>query len=87
MPLRSNEPTSRSSFDRPLSSLKVAAELAALDQAARLTLRLAEGINVVSLRFSERQRLARILLRLAKIAGEAHDILPQIPSQHSSDRS
>lgn len=48
---------------------------------------------MVSLRFSERQRLARILIRLTKAAGEAHDLLPQIPStstagvSHNMNRS
>ncbi|WP_309715833.1 hypothetical protein [Armatimonas sp.] len=42
---------------------------------------------MVSLRFAERQRLARILLRLAKVAGEAHDILPLIQSNNGSDLS
>ena len=79
--------TSRRYFDRSSSSLKVSAELAALDQAARLTLRLVESIDMVSLCFAERQRLARILLRLAKVAGEAHDILPLVASSEHSTRS
>ena len=68
-------------FDRSASRFRVSAELAALDQAARLTLRLVERIDMVSLRFSERQRLAKILLRLERISGEAHDILPLVPSK------
>ncbi|WP_309719797.1 hypothetical protein [Armatimonas sp.] len=39
---------------------------------------------MVSLRFSERQRLARILLRLAKVTGEAYDILPLVASSERS---
>ena len=67
-------------FDRSASRFRVSAELAALDQAARLTVRLVESIDMVSLRFAERQRLARILLRLEKVAGESHDILPLVAS-------
>lgn len=44
--------------------------LALLDQAARLTIRLAGGIDRGSLRFSERQRLTRILNRLKVAGGE-----------------
>ena len=59
----------------PLYRSEANGELAALDQSARLTIRLIERVNLVSLRFSERQRLARILLRLEKVAGEVHDII------------
>lgn len=40
-----------------------------LDQAVRLTIRLAEILDVPALRFSERQRLTRILARLNSISG------------------
>ncbi len=55
-------------------------DLAALDQSARLTLRLMENLNLGALRFSERQRLSRILLRLESVAGEVHSLLPEIAS-------
>ena len=42
---------------------------------------------MVSLRFAERQRLARILLRLERVAGEAHDILPLVASSERSTLS
>lgn len=60
--------------------LDASSELATLDQAARLTIRLASNLNIAALRFSERQRLARILRRIRTITGNIEDILPQIAS-------
>lgn len=50
-------------------------DLAALDQSARLTLRLVENLNLAALRFGERQRLSRILHRLETVTGEVQSLL------------
>ena len=57
-------------------SEQAASEIATLDQSARLTIRLLETLNLTDLRFSERQRLTRILLRLEAVAAGVHDLLP-----------
>ena len=61
-------------------SEQVASEIATLDQSARLTIRLLETLNLTDLRFSERQRLTRILLRLEAVAAGVHDLLPVVAS-------
>ena len=70
------QPTPQPAHLSALHHSETVGDLATLDQAARLTIRLLERINLASLRFSERQRLARILLRLERVAGEVHDLMP-----------
>lgn len=60
-------------------------DLAIIDRSARLAIWAIARIDMSSLRFSERQRLARILVRLESVAGEAHDVLGQVQQRQSAD--
>lgn len=50
-------------------------DLVALGQSARLTLRILATLDLGELRFRDRQRLARLLVRLEKVAGDVHELI------------
>lgn len=55
-------------------------ELPTLHQAAQLTLRILATLDLDALRFDDRQRLAPLLIRLEKVAGDVHELIT-LPSR------